>query len=78
MTENAARLAQMQQAEQSIDDRLEALTAETRSVRQSEITTELLDVIIGFEALKKSRRPTPDRAGADGAEAHSRPGLLPE
>tara|TARA_R110002110_G_scaffold50083_5_gene148522 strand:+ start:5591 stop:6541 length:951 start_codon:yes stop_codon:yes gene_type:complete len=78
VTENAARLAQMQQAEQSIDDRLEALTAETRSVRQSEITTELLDVIIGFEALKKSRRPTPDRAGADGAEAHSRPGLLPE
>lgn len=52
VTENAARLARMQQAEQSIDDQLEALTTEMRSVRQSEITTELLDVIIGFEALK--------------------------
>ena len=53
MTENAARLALMQQAEQSVDDKLDSLKAETRSVRQSEITTELLDVIIGFEALKK-------------------------
>jgi len=32
------------------------LTAETRSVRQSEITTELLDVIIGFEALNNRNR----------------------
>ncbi|MFZ1467842.1 MAG: F0F1 ATP synthase subunit gamma, partial [Paracoccaceae bacterium] len=56
VTENAARLALMQQAEQSVDDRLDTLTSEMRSVRQSEITTELLDVIIGFEALKKTRR----------------------
>lgn len=56
VTENAARLALMQQAEQSVDDRLEALKSETRAMRQSEITTELLDVIIGFEALKKDRR----------------------
>jgi F-type H+-transporting ATPase subunit gamma len=55
MTENAARLALMQQAERSVDDRLDELGAETRSVRQNEITTELLDVIIGFEALKKTR-----------------------
>ena len=52
VTENAARLARMQQAEQSVADRLEQLTAEIRAVRQDEITTELLDVIIGFEALK--------------------------
>jgi len=52
VTENAARLARMQQAEQSIDDQLEILTTEMRMVRQSEITTELLDVIIGFEALR--------------------------
>ena len=52
VTENAARLARMQQAEQSVADRLEQLTAEVRAVRQDEITTELLDVIIGFEALK--------------------------
>lgn len=56
VTENAARLARMSQAEQSIDERLEALTAETRTVRQSEITAELLDVIIGFEALKERDR----------------------
>jgi F-type H+-transporting ATPase subunit gamma len=52
VTENAARLARMQQAAQSVDEQLEALTADMRSVRQSDITTELLDVIIGFEALK--------------------------
>lgn len=52
-TENAARLALMQQAEQSVDDRLEQVKGELRSVRQSEITSELMDVIIGFEALKR-------------------------
>lgn len=56
VTENAARLAQMQQAEKSVDKRLEELRTETRIVRQSEITTELLDVIIGFEALKRRSR----------------------
>ena len=63
VTENTARLVRMQQAEQSVADRLEELTAETRAVRQDEITTELLDVIIGFEALKsrekrKRKHPT--------------------
>ena len=53
VTENAARLDRMTQAEHSVDERLEALSSETRQVRQSEITTELLDVIIGFEALKR-------------------------
>lgn len=57
VTENAARLALMQQAEHTVDDRLAALLSETRNVRQNEITTELLDVIVGFEALKK-RKPT--------------------
>ncbi len=56
VTENAARLARMQQAEQSVDERLEALKSETRLARQNEITTELLDVIIGFEALKDRER----------------------
>lgn len=56
VTENAARLALMQQAEQSVDDRLEELKSETRTARQSEITTELLDVIIGFEALRGRER----------------------
>ena len=56
VTENAARLARMQQAERSVDEQLDDLNAETRSVRQSEITTELLDVIVGFEALKSREK----------------------
>ena len=59
VTENAARLARMQQAERSVDDQLEELTGEMRAVRQSEITTELLDVIIGFEALKERAKRKP-------------------
>lgn len=59
VTENAARLARMQQAEQSVEEKLEDLRSETRSVRQSEITTELLDVIVGFEALKARDRRKP-------------------
>jgi len=63
VTENAARLARMQQAEQSIDARMDDLTAEMRAVRQSEITTELLDIIIGFEALKDRNRRKPRAKG---------------
>lgn len=60
MTENAARLALMQQAERSVDEKLEELASETRTVRQDQITTELLDVIIGFEALKKDKVEAPE------------------
>ncbi len=56
VTENAARLARMSQAEQSVDEKLEELRGETRQVRQSEITTELLDVIVGFEAIRARDR----------------------
>ncbi|MCL4684711.1 F0F1 ATP synthase subunit gamma [Myxococcota bacterium] len=66
VTENAARLARMQQAEQSVDEQLEDLMAETRAVRQNEVTTELLDVITGFEALKardERRKKTGQRGG---------------
>ncbi|MBV6271888.1 F0F1 ATP synthase subunit gamma [Alcaligenaceae bacterium CGII-47] len=52
VTENAARLARMQQAERSIDERLTELALATHTTRQSAITEELLDVIAGFEALK--------------------------
>lgn len=58
VTENAARLALMQQAERSIDDRLEQVKGELRSERQADITSELMDVITGFEALKKKRDST--------------------
>lgn len=57
VTENAARLALMQQAERSVEERLDTLKSEANTLRQSGITSELLDVIIGFEALKH-RRPT--------------------
>lgn len=57
VTENSARLALMQQAEQSVNERAEAVKGEMRSVRQTEITNELMDVIIGFEALKKKQKP---------------------
>ncbi|AVW90899.1 F0F1 ATP synthase subunit gamma [Celeribacter baekdonensis] len=56
VTENAARMSLMQQAEQSIDDRLEGLIGQMRAVRQDDITTELLDVIVGFEALKTGKK----------------------
>lgn len=56
--ENAARLARMQQAERAIEDQYEELLLATRMARQSEITNELLDVIVGFEALKQRTGPS--------------------
>ncbi|CUH59496.1 F0F1 ATP synthase subunit gamma [Thalassobacter stenotrophicus] len=56
LAENAARLAVMQQAERSVEDRLDALKSEANTLRQDGITTELLDVIVGFEALGASDR----------------------
>ncbi len=47
VTENAARLALMQQAEQSVDERLDEVKGHMAAVRQDEITTELMDIIIG-------------------------------
>jgi len=49
--ENGSRLAAMQAAESSIDDRLEEITMTYRRARQESITTELLDVVTGFEVL---------------------------
>jgi len=53
--ENASRLASMQVAEKNIDDRLHALTAESRRLRQDSITAELLDIIASFEALQEKK-----------------------
>lgn len=47
VTENAARLALMQQAEQSVDERLDEVQGDLNYVRQTDITNELMDVIIG-------------------------------
>jgi len=51
-SENASRLASMQVAERNIEDRLRALTSESRQLRQDSITSELLDIIASFEALR--------------------------
>lgn len=50
-TENASRLAAMQAAEKSLQDRHEELLSEFRRQRQDAITAELLDVVSGYEAL---------------------------
>ncbi len=50
-SENASRLASMQVAEKNIEDRLRALTSESRQLRQDSITSELLDIIASSEAL---------------------------
>jgi F-type H+-transporting ATPase subunit gamma len=49
--ENAQRLATMQAAERNIDDRLEELNGLYNRNRQRAVTSELLDITSGFEAL---------------------------
>lgn len=50
-SENASRLASMQAAEGNIDETLSDLNSQYRRERQSTITSELLDIVSGFEAL---------------------------
>ncbi|KPK02183.1 MAG: hypothetical protein AMK71_03260 [Nitrospira bacterium SG8_35_4] len=52
-SENAARLMSMQSAEKNIEERLDELNAFYRSERQNAITSELLDIVSGFEALRE-------------------------
>jgi F-type H+-transporting ATPase subunit gamma len=49
-SEHASRLAAMQAAEKSIEERRDALSQLYRRRRQETITSELLDVVSGFEA----------------------------
>jgi F-type H+-transporting ATPase subunit gamma len=51
-SENAARFAAMQSAHDNVAKKLEELREEARQTRQTEITTELLDLITGVEAQK--------------------------
>ncbi|MCB2215774.1 F0F1 ATP synthase subunit gamma [Desulfofustis glycolicus] len=51
-SENASRLAAMQGAERNIKERLEELSADYNQLRQMSITSELLDIVSGFEALR--------------------------
>lgn len=50
-SEHTSRLSAMQAAERNLDERLEEVTAAFRRARQSTITSELLDVVAGFEAI---------------------------
>lgn len=51
-SENAARFAAMQSAHDNVSKKLGKLRQEERVARQDEITTELLDLVIGAEALR--------------------------
>ncbi len=50
-SENAARLAAMQAAENNIEERLDTLTLSYHQQRQQQITEELQDISAGFQAL---------------------------
>lgn len=63
VTENAARLARMQQAEQSVDERLAVLERQLAGLRQDAITDELMDIVIGHETHRRRRRKRPGNGG---------------
>ncbi len=50
-SEQASRLHSLQQAEKNIQEHLEELTSHYRNVRQSVITSELLDLVAGFRTV---------------------------
>lgn len=49
--ENASRLNAMQSAEQNVEERLDELLDAYNQQRQAEITSEMLDIVSGYEAL---------------------------
>ncbi len=55
-SEQASRLRSMQNAEKNIDEHLEELHAHYSSVRQSTITSELLDLVAGFKATAGKKK----------------------
>ncbi|MDQ2088938.1 F0F1 ATP synthase subunit gamma [Marimonas arenosa] len=50
-SEHGLRLAAMQAAERNINETLDALATRHRSKRQEAITSELLDIVAGYEAM---------------------------
>ena len=54
-SENASRLLSMQAAEKNIEEHLNDLNSQFHRQRQAAITSELLDVVTGFEALIEGR-----------------------
>lgn len=58
VSENASRLVAMQVAEGNIADYLEELQREFNNQRQGEITSEILDIVAGIEAVEKAEHLT--------------------
>ena len=56
-SENGARLRAMETADHNIGDRLEHLSSSAHVLRQEAITSELLDVVVGSEAILESETP---------------------
>jgi len=52
-SENASRLASMQNAEKNIEEQLQDLNVQYHRTRQMTITEELLDIVAGFEAMQQ-------------------------
>lgn len=50
-SEHASRLTAMQSAQRNLDERIEEVMTTFRRARQDAITSELLDVVSGFEAI---------------------------
>lgn len=65
--ENAARFNAMEAAHDNVSKKLDRLRADAREARQSEITTELIDLVTGAEALQSVEGRC---SGLDGAESH--------
>jgi F-type H+-transporting ATPase subunit gamma len=55
-SENASRLASMQNAEKNIEEQMVDLHAQFHRTRQMTITEELLDIVAGFEALQEQAK----------------------
>jgi F-type H+-transporting ATPase subunit gamma len=55
-SEHVSRLAAMQSAERHLDNRIEEVTSVFHRSRQSAITSELLDVVTGFEAITTQKK----------------------
>jgi F-type H+-transporting ATPase subunit gamma len=57
-SENAARFAAMEAAHDNVSKKLDQLRQDARQARQDEITTELLDIVTGAEALHDTAVPS--------------------
>lgn len=55
-SENGARLRVMESADRNVGDKLDGLQRQERNLRQESITAELLDVVIGSEAILTDAR----------------------